>query len=735
MQKYTLLSILGAGAIALAATSCSNDDMPAPVSGEGVSFEVKLPEGLSTRAFSDGLLAKNLKVAVYEADGTTPVISNFPGGTNASSITITPMSDLTYRVTVPLVKGEDYNFIFWAQSYADDDTANPYTIDTATKSLTVDYSKMTMNTEATDAFYAYYELPSTASGTQTVILKRPFAQINVGTDDYSAYLAAGGATIENTALTFTNLATSFDFVTSKASGEATSVAYPAAALPATTEVFPAGNGMQYLAMAYVLVGDQTNDKAQINTVALMLNGQTTAFASYDNIPAQRNFRTNIFGSLLTRTSDFLVTIDPAFETPDYNITSTWDGTSSTTPKVDADGNYVINTASDLAGLFAMVNGGDNLSGKTVKLNSEIDLGGSSAWTPIGTASKPFSGEFDGQGNKVKGNVKALFGSVENANIHDVNVEASSAQYSALIQATNGNTTLKNITVTGSVKGSNPLEKYGAAGLVSYVPEGTLTVESCNNYATVTDASYCAGGIVGRTAAPVTLKNCNNFGAITSTRYDGAKAAGMIGMPAADATLDGCTNYGNITVTTNQGGCAGAGMIGWDNSGFTMTNCANKGDISVTASNINGIVLAGGLVGGSGWNNGGVVIDKCSNTGSVKVIGNSLASGVSPTYDKGLYAGGIVACETYGTVSVTNTNNTGAVSAESPAGGALQYVSSLCGGLGWLTDMTMTGCNAGGTVTGNNNPVLSAYYSLCGPDATKKTMSGNTNSTSYPDTAK
>ena len=38
----------------------------------------------------------------------------------------------------------------------------------------------------------------------------------------------------------------------------------------------------------------------------------------NNIPVQWNHRTNIYGSLLTATGDFKVTIDPDFETPDHN---------------------------------------------------------------------------------------------------------------------------------------------------------------------------------------------------------------------------------------------------------------------------------------------------------------------------------------------------------------------------------------------------------------------------------
>ena len=68
--------------------------------------------------------------------------------------------------------------------------------------------------------------------------------------------------------------------------------------------------------------------------------------------------------------------------------------------------YKIATAAQLKKLADDVNGGNAYSGKYFELTEPIDLGGSedNQWTPIGpnSSSKPFSGIFDGGGNKVSG---------------------------------------------------------------------------------------------------------------------------------------------------------------------------------------------------------------------------------------------------------------------------------------------------------------------------------------------
>ena len=744
MKNTSLISWLGAGALVFGLASCANDDMPSPVaSSDCLTFEVSVPENMQTRAFADGLSATNLKVAVYNAadEGAEPILSNFEGGSNASQITITPVGDLKYQVSIPLASGVNYNVVFWAQSYADGDTSNPYTYTPATKSISVDYSKMAMNTEKTDAFFAYAEnISGSTAQTRTVTLYRPFAQINVGTGDMAEYTNAGGAGITTTALTFSNLATEFNLATKKATGSATDVAYPAAAIP-TDETFPAGENMTYLAMAYVLVGDATSDKAQINTVSLSLNGATDVYANYDNIPAQRNYRTNIFGNLLTNKTQFNVTIKPNFNTPDYDV-SVWNGMTYTTPSTDKTGAYVVNTAAELAGVMKMAQT-DNMEGKVVKLNSDVDMAGSSSWTSIGSSTKPFAGEFDGQGHTVKGIANSMFSYVEAANIHDVTVDVDNVKYSALVQKSQGNTTITNVTTTGTVNGSAPLSKLGASGLVSRVTSGCLTIDNCTNRADIVDNGYVAGGLVGSTDTYTTnntlvvIKNSDNYGLITSTRPSQGKGAGIICMPAAYVEVTNCNNYGDVNVTTTAGGAAG-GVMAWSSRPATISKCTNSGNVALNLTKQNSIAGAGGMFGATGWLNDTLAISGCANTGKITTncgsgVGTSLGQ-----YTTGVYAGGMIGVIDYGTVAMTDCSNSGAITCKSPATGEqLQYVSGLAGGLGWLDALTITGCtvDAATTLTGNLKPLLGAYYNLNGDAPKTSTISGNTNSTSYSDSAK
>ena len=68
--------------------------------------------------------------------------------------------------------------------------------------------------------------------------------------------------------------------------------------------------------------------------------------------------------------------------------------------------YTIDSAAELAGLAQLVNGGNNFSGKTITLASNIDLAGQE-WTPIGQflggkSTSYFGGTFDGDGYTISG---------------------------------------------------------------------------------------------------------------------------------------------------------------------------------------------------------------------------------------------------------------------------------------------------------------------------------------------
>ena len=75
-------------------------------------------------------------------------------------------------------------------------------------------------------------------------------------------------------------------------------------------------------MSYILVNDDTTGAAKATTgVEYTLNtndGRNITLANgLENIPVQRNYRTNILGSFLTGNVTFNITIDPIYD-GEYN---------------------------------------------------------------------------------------------------------------------------------------------------------------------------------------------------------------------------------------------------------------------------------------------------------------------------------------------------------------------------------------------------------------------------------
>ncbi|MDE5874765.1 MAG: hypothetical protein K2H15_03885, partial [Muribaculaceae bacterium] len=99
-----------------ATTSCSNDfDQFDSTRGDGnVVVQLQLPENLATRAFGEGTTATRLRYAVYHTGEQTPIITD--GAT---------FENLQATVSLNLVNGKSYDFIFWA----DDPGSNYYDFD------------------------------------------------------------------------------------------------------------------------------------------------------------------------------------------------------------------------------------------------------------------------------------------------------------------------------------------------------------------------------------------------------------------------------------------------------------------------------------------------------------------------------------------------------------------------------------------------------------------------------
>lgn len=353
MKRY-LLSTFTIAAAALLVTSCNDEmDNGLKTGDEGtVTFTAQLPSEMGTRAFADGLTAKHLQYAVYEAGQSTP-LPVF--GDETTVVGEAEMVNLKKSVTLKLTSGKSYDVIFWADATTD----SPYTFNPASQKVSVDYSKVNNNSDNCDAFFKKETI--TVSGNQSVDVKltRPFAQVNIGTDDFDA-AKASGLEVTQTEVVAKAFAT-LNLATGEVADEADRTFTMKAIPTASDGEFPVAGGYKYLSMDYLLVGA---DKATVD-VAFNYGGPQNR--TFTNVPVQRNYRTNIYGSLLTNTTDFNVVIEPAFATTNYNLGALYTasqigGAVTLSDNVDFDRTIAVQPGKTMS---------VNLNGKTVKNATDL----------------------------------------------------------------------------------------------------------------------------------------------------------------------------------------------------------------------------------------------------------------------------------------------------------------------------------------------------------------------------
>lgn len=328
MNKKLFLGMFAAAGM-LFATSCSNDELDVVQSGNEaqVTFSLAAEGGIATRAISDGTGAKKLVYAVYNASGELiETIANTD--VNGQIVDNSAFDNgLTENVTITLAKGQQYTVAFWAQN----PNCTAYTT-TDLKNVTIDYAGLN-NDETRDAFFKAETFTVTGNTEIDVVLKRPFAQINVGVyqTDWDA-AKASGIEIEKSKVTIENAATSINLLTGEVGGEQT-VEYgfdiiPAQfATPETLDVDLDKDGTKenyvYLSMSYILANDETTGYAKtaledLDFTFAPISGNNINFSEGLNaVPVQRNWRTNIIEKILTGDVTFNITIDPIYD-GEYN---------------------------------------------------------------------------------------------------------------------------------------------------------------------------------------------------------------------------------------------------------------------------------------------------------------------------------------------------------------------------------------------------------------------------------
>lgn len=503
MTKKILFGMMAA--TMMIATSCENELDLGTNAGKNaqVTFSVGTPE-IATRAYSDGLTAKVLQYAVYDSEG------NILSDLTETDATINGSTTVNLQLTT----GDTYSVIFWAAA-----ENAPYTVNFDEKTMTVSYDGAKSNDETRDAFYKYHTFTVTGAQTETVELRRPFAQLNIGAADYAAS-ASAGYTPTQSAVVVKNVYSTLNLASGAVSDDV--VAEFALADIKKDETFPVA-GNEYLAMNYLLVGA---DKETVEVEFSYTDGSNAKTRTVGSVPVQRNYRTNIIGSLLTNPATFNIIIDADFiDSPEKDyIVSVWDGESVETPTVDANNVIRISSAAELVGLME-VTGNSIFIGKTIELQCNIDLGhhrvkGIGGGSNFGGSN--FAGVFDGKG----------------FTISNFEVDARDRSYYAgLFNQVSHGGTIKNLTVANAtIKGNSMV------GAVASSLDSDAAVENCKAINCTLIGVKKVGSVVGYSAGS-TVKDC--YAENCTIQYSEKEAGEVLGFENTGSTVSGNT-FNNIT---------------------------------------------------------------------------------------------------------------------------------------------------------------------------------------------
>ena len=318
-----------AALVAMVATSCQQtpDLAEVGVGGETatVSFNLGTPQIASRADFSDGTTASHLQWAVYDANGN--ILNDLKG----------EMTDFQISTTVEfqLTTGNTYYVLFWAAA-----PSAPYTVDLAAQTMTVNYTGAVSSDENRDAFY-YYDDFTVQNGMDPVKaeLRRPFAQLNIGTNDFEASEKAGHKVTH--AMVEVPAYSTLNFANGEVSDKAVrKFAY--AAVPGASQEFPVNDAeYDYIAMNYLLMAS-TKETVDVKfTYATDENGTAAKERTVGAVPVQRNHRTNLYGQLFTSNTKVNVEIKPEYDDKHNGVIEVATAEQFNTAFADPDVDFIV----------------------------------------------------------------------------------------------------------------------------------------------------------------------------------------------------------------------------------------------------------------------------------------------------------------------------------------------------------------------------------------------------------
>jgi len=279
--------------------------------------------------------------------------------------------------------------------------------------------------------------------------------------------------------------------------------------------------------------------------------------------------------------------------------------------------FQITSVEELALLATLVNAGNaKYNAAHYRLMNNLSLNVApyntgEGWMPIGTATNPFRGVFDGGENTVSGLIinrtgtdRGLFGCVmaPDAIIRNLgasgNITSSGNRAGGLVGYLQQGA-IDNCWFSGSLSDipgghvGGLVGQAGVAGGSGYV----VTISNCWSDATITCSNLMVGGLLGSLLGkgpgePSSLVNSYATGSVTT---GDSRAGGLVGM-VQSGSVRNCYATGDVTGNNNTANAGGyGGLIGFPNVFCHVENCYATGKVSVGGSNRDD-KGAGGLVG-------------------------------------------------------------------------------------------------------------------------------------------
>lgn len=296
-MNKNLFKTFAAAAMSVLALACAKEQV-GPDEGAMVeaTFSVDVPGvEVSTKGLSDAASVNELVFDAFRTQNDTVSIKGFRQ--------VVAVENGRATIQVKLIKGQNYRFVFWAQK-----ANNGYYNTDNLSHITVDYSKALANDSSLDAFFAKEEVSNVQNPlSKTIILKRPFAQVNYVTKEE----LGEGLHIEQSQITVKNALTSFNPLRNKLSG-AKDVTFNYNAVP-TEKLLIGGIEYNYLATAFILAkNDNSKDIVDVEAKFKANKGYSVT-VSTPGLPCQRNYRTNVIGNFMSVDGTYNVEIDSAFK--------------------------------------------------------------------------------------------------------------------------------------------------------------------------------------------------------------------------------------------------------------------------------------------------------------------------------------------------------------------------------------------------------------------------------------